>query len=57
MAAKLPLASKYREYDGNAGLTSTGKAGETQLEPFRPPRLTDVTAPPSTRWPNAPMAW
>ena len=35
MAPKLPLASKYREYDGNAGLTSTGKAGETQLEPFR----------------------
>jgi hypothetical protein len=34
-APKLPFASKYREYDGNTGLTATVKAGETQLEPFR----------------------
>jgi hypothetical protein len=34
-APKLPFASKYREYDGNTGLTTTIKAGETQLEPFR----------------------
>lgn len=32
---KLPFASKYREYDGNTGLTATINAGETQLEPFR----------------------
>ncbi len=35
VAPKLPFASKYREYDGNTGLTATVKAGETQLEPFR----------------------
>lgn len=34
-APKLPFASKYREYDGNTGLTATIKAGETELEPFR----------------------
>ena len=34
-APKLPFASKYREYDGNTGLTATINAGETQLEPFR----------------------
>jgi hypothetical protein len=34
-AQKLPFASKYREYDGNTGLTATIKAEETQLEPFR----------------------
>jgi hypothetical protein len=33
-APKLPFASKYREYDGNSGLTATINAGETQLEPF-----------------------
>lgn len=32
---KLPFASKYREYDGNTGLTATVNAGETQLEPFQ----------------------
>jgi hypothetical protein len=32
---KLPFASKYREYDGDTGLTATINAGETQLEPFR----------------------
>jgi hypothetical protein len=32
---KLPFAAKYREYDGNTGLTATIKAGKTQLEPFR----------------------
>jgi hypothetical protein len=34
-AQKLPFASKYREYDGNTGLTTTIKAEATQLEPFR----------------------
>jgi hypothetical protein len=34
-APKLPFASKYREYDGDTGLTATISAGETQLEPFR----------------------
>jgi hypothetical protein len=34
-APKLPFASKYREYDGNTGLTAIVNAGETQLEPFR----------------------
>lgn len=34
-AGKLPFASKYREYDGNTGLTATINARETQLEPFR----------------------
>jgi hypothetical protein len=32
---KLPFAAKYREYDGNTGLTATIKAQATQLEPFR----------------------
>jgi hypothetical protein len=32
---KLPFASKYREYDGNTGLTATIKAEPTELEPFR----------------------
>jgi hypothetical protein len=35
VAPTLPFASKYREYDGNTGLTSTINARETQLEPFR----------------------
>ena len=34
-APKLPFAAKYREYDGETGLTATVKAGATQLEPFR----------------------
>ncbi len=34
-APKLPFAAKYREYDGDTGLTATINAGETQLEPFR----------------------
>ena len=34
-AQKLPFASKYREYDGETGLTATIKAEPTQLEPFR----------------------
>jgi hypothetical protein len=34
-ATKLPFASKYREYDGNTGLTATIGTGETQLVPFR----------------------
>ncbi len=32
---KLPFASRYREYDGETGLTATIKAVATQLEPFR----------------------
>jgi len=32
---KLPFASKYREYDGETGLTATIVAEPTQLEPFR----------------------
>lgn len=32
---KLPFASKYREYDGNTGLTATIPSRETELEPFR----------------------
>ena len=32
---KLPFAAKYREYDGNTGLTATVTSGENQLEPFR----------------------
>ena len=34
-APKLLFASKYREYDGDTGLTATITAGETQLDPFR----------------------
>jgi hypothetical protein len=34
-APKLPFAAKYREYDGDTGLTATINDGETQLEPFR----------------------
>jgi hypothetical protein len=34
-APKLPFASRYREYDGETGLTATIKAEATQLEPFR----------------------
>ena len=34
-APKLPFASKYREYDGDTGLTATVTTGGTQLEPFR----------------------
>ncbi len=29
------FASKYREYDGETGLTATIPAEPTQLEPFR----------------------
>jgi hypothetical protein len=32
---KLPFAEKYREYDGNTGLTATIHSGPNQLEPFR----------------------
>jgi hypothetical protein len=32
---KLPFAAKYREYDGETGLTAVVEAGPTQLEPFR----------------------
>jgi hypothetical protein len=35
MAPKLPFAAKYREYDGNTGLTATIDARATQLEPSR----------------------
>ena len=35
VAQKLPFASKYREFDGNTGLTATIRAEATQLEPFR----------------------
>jgi len=35
VAPKLPFASKYREYDGETGLTATVRAEATQLEPFR----------------------
>ncbi len=34
-APSLPFASRYREYDGETGLTATIKAEATQLEPFR----------------------
>ena len=34
-APKLPFASRYREYDGETGLTATIKAEATELEPFR----------------------
>jgi hypothetical protein len=34
-APVLPFATRYREYDGNTGLTATIGASETQLEPFR----------------------
>jgi hypothetical protein len=34
-AQRLPFASKYREYDGQTGLTATIKAEPTQLEPVR----------------------
>ncbi len=32
---KLPFAAKYRNYDGDTGLTATVDAGPTRLEPFR----------------------
>jgi hypothetical protein len=32
---KLPFAEKYREYDGNTGLTASINANATTLEPFR----------------------
>ena len=32
---KLPFAAKYREYDGNTGLTATIHSWPNQLEPFR----------------------
>lgn len=31
----LPFAAKYRDYDGETGLTATINAEPTQLEPFR----------------------
>ena len=34
-APKLPFAAKYREYDGETGLTATIRAQPTELEPFR----------------------
>jgi hypothetical protein len=34
-AQKLPFALRYREYDGDTGLTATIKAEPTHLEPFR----------------------
>jgi hypothetical protein len=34
-APNLPFAAKYREYDGDTGLTATINVGETRLEPFR----------------------
>jgi hypothetical protein len=32
---KLPFAARYRDYDGDTGLTAVIKAEATQLEPFR----------------------
>ena len=32
---KLPFAAKYRNYEGDTGLTATIEAGPTRLEPFR----------------------
>jgi hypothetical protein len=32
---KLAFAAKYRNYEGNTGLTATIDAGPTRLEPFR----------------------
>ncbi len=32
---KLPFAAKYRNYEGDTGLTATVEAGPTRLEPFR----------------------
>jgi hypothetical protein len=32
---KLPFAAKYRNYEGDTGLTATIHSGPTQLEPFR----------------------
>lgn len=34
-APRLPFAPKYREYDGETGLTATIPAEATELEPFR----------------------
>ena len=34
-ARKLPFAAKYRNYEGDSGLTATIDAGPTRLEPFR----------------------
>jgi hypothetical protein len=34
-APKLPFASRYREYDGETGLTATIPAAATELGPFR----------------------
>jgi hypothetical protein len=34
-AAKLPFAARYREYDGETGLTATIEAASTELPPFR----------------------
>jgi hypothetical protein len=30
-----PFATKYRNYEGDTGLTATVEAGPTRLEPFR----------------------
>jgi len=32
---KLPFAAKYRDYDGETGLTATIKAEPTELPPFK----------------------
>jgi hypothetical protein len=32
---KLPFPAKYRNYEGDTGLTATVEAGPTRLEPFR----------------------
>jgi hypothetical protein len=32
---KLPFAARYRNYEGDTGLTATVEAGPTRLEPFR----------------------
>ena len=33
--SKIPFAVKYRNYEGDTGLTATVESGPTQLEPFR----------------------
>jgi hypothetical protein len=34
-AKKLPFATKYRNYEGDTGLTATIDSGPTRLQPFR----------------------
>lgn len=34
-AKKLPFAARYRNYEGDTGLTATVEAAPTRLEPFR----------------------